>query len=120
MFILNELVSLGEISAKLGVDMYVSVKRALEIFNTKKKKRNDICFMQSLLPINKYPIKALYTMVPEFITIRNNASDAPAANEISYTISNNNQVSYHVAVDDKESIQAIPCNRSVWHCGGWW
>uniref|UniRef100_UPI00406CA603 phage holin family protein n=1 Tax=Lysinibacillus sp. FSL K6-1151 TaxID=2921465 RepID=UPI00406CA603 len=37
-FILNELVSLGEISAKLGVNMYVPVKRALEIFNTKKKK----------------------------------------------------------------------------------
>ncbi|WCH50045.1 N-acetylmuramoyl-L-alanine amidase [Lysinibacillus sp. OF-1] len=33
-------------------------------------------------------------------------------------MSNNNQVSYHVTVDDKESIQAIPFNRNVWHCGG--
>ncbi|MGD2197433.1 N-acetylmuramoyl-L-alanine amidase [Lysinibacillus fusiformis] len=41
----------------------------------------------------------------------------PAANEISYMIGNNNQVSYHVAVDDKEVIQAIPFNRSAWHCG---
>ncbi|WP_436409964.1 peptidoglycan recognition protein family protein [Lysinibacillus fusiformis] len=56
-------------------------------------------------------------MTPQFITVHNTANDAPAANEISYMIGNNNQVSYHVAVDDKEIIQAIPFNRSAWHCG---
>lgn len=45
------------------------------------------------------------------------ANDAPAVNEIEYMINNNNQVSYHVAVDDKEIIQAIPFNRNAWHCG---
>ncbi|HBJ01465.1 MAG TPA: XlyB, partial [Lysinibacillus sp.] len=49
--------------------------------------------------------------------VHNTANDAPAVNEISYMIGNNNQVSYHVAVDDKEVIQAIPFNRNAWHCG---
>ncbi|MGE7989386.1 peptidoglycan recognition protein family protein [Lysinibacillus fusiformis] len=74
-------------------------------------------YKQALLPSNKYSIKAPYTMVPQYITVHNTANDAPAANEISYMIENNNQVSYHVAVDDKEVIQAIPFNRSAWHCG---
>ncbi len=38
MFILNELVSLGENSAKLGVDMPVPVKNALEVFNSREEK----------------------------------------------------------------------------------
>jgi len=74
-------------------------------------------FKQTFLPSSKYSIKAPYTMVPQYITVHNTANDAPAVNEISYMIGNNNQVSYHVAVDDKEVIQAIPFNRSAWHCG---
>lgn len=35
LFIINELVSLGENSAKLGLDMPTPVKKALDIFNTK-------------------------------------------------------------------------------------
>lgn len=30
---------------------------------------------------------------------------------------NNNQVSFHIAVDDKEAIQAIPFNRNAWAAG---
>jgi len=56
-------------------------------------------------------------MFPQFITVHNTANDAPAVNEISYMHSNNDQVSYHVAIDDKEVIQAIPFNRNAWHCG---
>lgn len=74
-------------------------------------------FKQTFLPASKYSIKAPYTMVPQFITVHNTANDATAAKEIEYMIKNNNQVSYHVAVDDKEVIQAIPFNRSAWHCG---
>jgi len=37
LFILNEIVSLGENSAKLGLDMPGPVKRALEIFNNQEK-----------------------------------------------------------------------------------
>lgn len=74
-------------------------------------------FKQTLLPSSKYSIKAPFTMSPQFITVHNTANDAPAVNEIDYMIGNNNQVSYHVAVDDKEVIQAIPFNRNAWHCG---
>ncbi|WP_375106075.1 N-acetylmuramoyl-L-alanine amidase family protein [Lysinibacillus fusiformis] len=74
-------------------------------------------FKQTFLPSSKYSIKAPYTMVPQYITVHNTANDAPAVNEISYMIGNNNQVSYHVSVDDKEVIQAIPFNRNAWHCG---
>ncbi|MGE7988971.1 peptidoglycan recognition protein family protein [Lysinibacillus fusiformis] len=74
-------------------------------------------FKQNFLPSSKYSIKAPYTMAPQYITVHNTANDAPAANEISYMIGNNNQVSYHVAVDDKEVIQAVPFNRNAWHCG---
>lgn len=74
-------------------------------------------FKQTFLPASKYSIKAPYSMVPQYITVHNTANDAPAVNEIEYMINNNNQVSYHVAVDDKEIIQAIPFNRNAWHCG---
>lgn len=71
----------------------------------------------NILSSSKYPIKSPYSMTPQFITVHNTANDASAANEVKYMISNNNQVSYHVAVDDKEVIQAIPFNRNAWHCG---
>lgn len=74
-------------------------------------------FKQTLLPSSKYSIKAPYIMVPQYITVHNTANDAPATNEIAYMINNKNQVSYHVAVDDKEVIQTIPFNRNAWHCG---
>ncbi|MEA0565840.1 peptidoglycan recognition protein family protein [Lysinibacillus irui] len=74
-------------------------------------------FKQTFLPASKYSIKATYTIVPQFITVHNTANDATEAKEIEYMINNNNQVSYHVAVDDKEVIQAIPFYRSAWHCG---
>ena len=74
-------------------------------------------FKQVLLPSTKYKIKAPYTMTPEYITVHNTANDASAANEIAYHNRNNNQVSYHVAVDDKEVIQCIPFTRNAWHAG---
>lgn len=74
-------------------------------------------FKQVLLPSSKHKLKAPYSMDPEYITVHNTANDASAANEIAYHNSNNNQVSYHIAVDDKEVIQCIPFNRNAWHCG---
>lgn len=74
-------------------------------------------FKQNFLPASKYPIKSPYTMAPQYITVHNTANDAPAENEILYMLTNGNQVSYHVAVDDKNVIQAIPFNRNAWHCG---
>ncbi|EON72264.1 phage N-acetylmuramoyl-L-alanine amidase-like protein [Lysinibacillus sphaericus OT4b.31] len=74
-------------------------------------------FKQNLLPSSKYGIKAPYGITPQYITVHNTANDASAANEIKYMLSNNNEVSYHIAVDDKEVIQGIPYNRNAWHCG---
>lgn len=72
---------------------------------------------QMLVSSAKYSIKAPYTMTPKFITIHNTANDAPAVNEANYHNNNNNQVSFHFAVDDKEIIQVVPTDRTAWHCG---
>lgn len=56
-------------------------------------------------------------MKPEYITIHNTANDATARNEVAYMNRNKAATSYHVAVDDKEVIEAIPFNRNAWHCG---
>jgi len=65
----------------------------------------------------KYKIKCPYSMKAEYITVHNTANDASAQNEVSYHNRNNNQVSYHIAIDDKEAIEVIPLNRNAWHCG---
>ena len=56
-------------------------------------------------------------MTPSRIVVHNTANDASARNEISYMISNDQEVSFHYAVDDKEAVQGIPENRNAWHCG---
>ena len=69
------------------------------------------------LPSSKYSIKAPYAMKPEYVTVHNTGNTASARNEATYHNNNNNQVSYHVAIDDKEAIQLIPFNRNAWHAG---
>jgi len=56
-------------------------------------------------------------MNAEFITYHNTANDASADSEIRYMNNNNNSVSYHFAIDDKEVVQGVPVNRNAWHCG---
>lgn len=73
--------------------------------------------VKNLVTTNKYNIKCPYSMIPSRIVIHNTANDASARNEISYMISNNQEVSFHYAVDDKEVAQGIPENRNAWHCG---
>jgi N-acetylmuramoyl-L-alanine amidase CwlA len=72
---------------------------------------------KNLVSALKYPIKCPYTMKPEFYVVHNTANDAPASNEIAYMIRNNNKVSFHYAIDDKEIIQGIPENRNSWNAG---
>ncbi|WP_225989672.1 peptidoglycan recognition protein family protein, partial [Bacillus cereus] len=72
---------------------------------------------RKLVDPSKYGIKCPNTMTPEFITVHNTYNDASAENEISYMIGNNNSVSFHVAVDDKEAVQGIPFDRNAWHAG---
>lgn len=69
------------------------------------------------LSSEKYNIKCPYSMVPQFVVVHNTANDASAENEIKYMQSNNNEVSFHYAVDDKEAVLGIPLNRNAWHAG---
>jgi N-acetylmuramoyl-L-alanine amidase CwlA len=68
-------------------------------------------------PKDKYNIKCPYEMKPEFVVIHNTANNASANNEIAYMHRNNNEVSFHFAVDDKEIIQGLPLNRNSWNAG---
>lgn len=68
-------------------------------------------------PKDKYDIKCPYEMKPEVIVIHNTYNDAPAENEIAYMHRNNNEVSFHYAVDDKKIVQGIELNRNAWHAG---
>ena len=74
-------------------------------------------FRTNMVASSKYSIKCPYSMNPIGICIHNTSNNASASNEVKYMISNNNQVSYHVAVDEKEVIQAIPFNRNAWASG---
>jgi N-acetylmuramoyl-L-alanine amidase CwlA len=70
---------------------------------------------KNLVNESKYDIKCPYEMNAEFIVVHNTANDASAQNEIAYMIRNDNKVSYHYAVDDKEIVQGLPTNRNGWH-----
>ena len=73
--------------------------------------------IQKLISSDKYGIKCPYAMDPIGICIHNTANDASAANEIAYMQRNNNEVSFHIAIDDKEAIQGLPFNRNAWAAG---
>ena len=73
--------------------------------------------IKNLVPQGKYDIKCPYSMTPSRIVVHNTANDASARNEIAYMISNNQEVSFHYAVDDKEVVQGIPENRNAGHAG---
>ncbi len=74
-------------------------------------------FKTNLVPENKYGVKCPYPMSPEGVCVHNTANDAPAENEIKYMVTNDNQVSFHVAVDDVSVVQGIPFDRNAWHAG---
>lgn len=69
------------------------------------------------LPKEKYPIKAEFEMKPIGVTIHETDNNASATNEIAYMQRNDNKVSFHFAVDEKEIIQGLPLDRNAWHCG---
>ena len=72
---------------------------------------------KNIVSQDKYDIKCPYSMTPSRIVVHNTANDASARNEIAYMIGNNQEVSFHYAVDDKEVVQGIPENRNAWHSG---
>lgn len=73
--------------------------------------------IQNIVDASKYGIKCPHEMTATRIVVHNTANNASARNEINYMISNENQVSFHFAVDDREVIQGIPLNRNAWHAG---
>jgi len=73
--------------------------------------------INNYIPTYLYPLKATYPMTPEYITIHNTANDASAINEIAFMTRNTAATSYHVAIDNKHAVQAIPFTRSSWHAG---
>ena len=73
--------------------------------------------IKNLVDESKYSIKCPYAMKPTRIVVHNTANDASAKNEIAYMKRNNNQTSFHYAVDDKQAVQGIPENRNAWHSG---
>lgn len=73
--------------------------------------------INKFIPQSKHKLKAPYAMTPQYITIHNTANDATALNEIAYMTRNAASTSYHVAIDDKHAVQAIPFSRNAWHCG---
>ena len=73
--------------------------------------------VKNIVTEDKYGVKCPYSMTPTRIVVHNTANDASARNEIAYMISNNQEVSFHYAVDDKEVVQGIPENRNAWHSG---
>ena len=68
-------------------------------------------------PKDKISIKCPNAMIPTRIVVHETANDASAENEIKYMHSNNEEKSFHFAVDDKEIIQGIELNRNSWHAG---
>lgn len=56
-------------------------------------------------------------MEAQCIVIHNTWNYAPAKNEANYMIGNNNQVSFHYVVDEKEVYQTIEETRNGWHAG---
>lgn len=74
-------------------------------------------FKQNLVSSSKHSIKCPYTRTPKYVVIHNTYNNASAKNEVSYHNSNNNQVSFHIAVDDIEAIQCVDFGRNTWSCG---
>ena len=74
---------------------------------------------QRLINQDKYNVKCPYPMTPKGICIHNTANDATAEGERNNVNrpDNNAEVSFHIAIDDKEAIQLIPFNRNTWHAG---
>jgi N-acetylmuramoyl-L-alanine amidase CwlA len=73
--------------------------------------------VKDLVPVTKKGKKCPYKMTPTRIVVHNTANDASARNQIAYMKRNNNEVSFHYAVDDKEVVQGIPENRNSWNAG---
>ena len=66
-----------------------------------------------MVPQSKWGIKCPYPMNAEGICVHNTANKASAMAEISYMVGNDNEVSYHYAIDNERIVQGIEENRNA-------
>lgn len=79
--------------------------------------KNGVTYRQNLVATSMYGTKCPYAMTPKKVTVHETDNNASANNEVAYMISNGNQTSFHVGIDEKEAVQGIPFNRNAWHAG---
>lgn len=79
--------------------------------------KNGVTYRQNLVASNMYGTKCPYAMTPKKVTVHETDNNASANNEVAYMISNGNQTSFHVGIDENEAVQGIPFNRNAWHAG---
>lgn len=77
---------------------------------------------EDLLDRNEYNLKYKYgPPMPkvEYVTIHNTWNFGPAVNERDYLNKrrDNNYISFHFAVDEKEAVQILPLDVCGWHAG---
>ena len=75
--------------------------------------QSNYIFKQNLVSSNKYSVKCPYSMKPKYVVVHNTYNDASPENEVAYMISNNNQVSFHIACGDSSVVQGLPLNRNA-------
>ncbi len=73
--------------------------------------------VKNLVDQSKYAIKCPFAMNATRIVVHETANDASAENEIAYMRRNDNEASFHFAVDDTKVVQGIPLDRNAWHAG---
>ena len=73
--------------------------------------------VKQLCPGSRYIIKCPYTRVPQFIVVHNTGNSAPAVNEVTYMLNRPEEISFHMAIDNKEIRQALPFDRNAWASG---
>lgn len=69
------------------------------------------------LPASQYPLKAPYAMTPEGIVVHNTAGTASAREEAAAMIESTAATSFHVVIDEAETVECIPFARNAWHAG---
>lgn len=75
---------------------------------------------ENLLDQSKYYLKVPSESCAEdmkYIVVHNTGNSAPAENEVSYMINNDNSTSFNAAVDDVEIVIGIPLNRGAFAAG---
>lgn len=73
---------------------------------------------ENYLDDNMISIKCPYIVdEKKWIVVHNTANSATADAEVRYMISNNNEISFHAAVDENEVVIGCPLDRNVWACG---